>query len=97
MRRGGKIVSPFGELCEDSECGISSNEDGSAILFKPPGEFTEPSDVKEYLLDGAFDVFYVLETPKQESLNIDIPSLFGKSSVDVLTESSPRKCFVEYY
>ena len=97
MRPGSRTVSPYGEISEDSECGISASESESSLLLKPPGGLTSVSEVKSYLEANAFDIFYILASPVEQGLNIACPNLGGKSAIDVTSEISPRKCFVEYY
>lgn len=97
MRRGGATVSPYGEITDSTDGGISASEDGTAIFFKPEGEPLDLNGVGTYLSDNPFDLFYILDTPKLQTLAIDCPDMIGKNAVDILTDVPARKCFVEYY
>ena len=97
MRRGGATVSPHSEISESGECGISASEDGTSIIFKPPGEITDIGGARGYLAGNPFDLFYILDTPVLTALPTACPDLIGKSAVDILTDVPGRKCYVEYY
>lgn len=97
MRHGGRIISPYGEITDGCDCGLSASDDGCSLFFMPPGNLMQTDEVESYLAQNPFDVFYVLRTPKQQTLEVLCPELNGTTAVDILTDTAPRKCFVEYY
>ena len=78
-------------------CEVSVSDGGASILIRPPGELTEVSEAISYLEGGAFDLYYILSVPEVTDSGIECPSLMGRTAVDLLCGTPPRKCYVEYY
>ena len=55
------------------------------------------SEAISYLEGGAFDLYYILSVPEVGDSGIECPSLMGRTAVDLLCGTPPRKCYVEYY
>ena len=96
-RRNSSVISPHGSLTDSTDTGIGLSDDGNSVLFKAPEGIDSVETLSEYLNANAFSIAYILNEPTVTSADISALDTCGKTILDVMTEISPKRCFIEYY
>ncbi len=92
-----RIISAFEPLTEASESGLSMSEDGEKILFKASNDITSKNDMIDYLKQNPFEIAYVMKDYVYTDLpSISMPVFEKDVTLDVLSQESPSKTYVEY-